>query len=117
MGFRHEVYQREKLIRNGLMVLEPVAIAGHIEDLAAVDETVKDGGGDSSVAKEVGPLVKALVGSDDEGGLFAHGGDEAWGLRPPLWGGWGGTKCPSIPLVSLPPDIKTLISSTTPFQI
>ncbi len=77
MGFRHKVYQSEKLIRNGLMVLEPVATAGHIDDLAAVDETVKDGGGDSSVAKEVGPLVKALVGGDDEGGLFAHGRDTA----------------------------------------
>ena len=69
---RHKVYQKgkgispqsipeEKLVGNGLMVLEPVAVAGHIDDLTAMDQAVEDGGGDGGVAKEVGPLVKALV--------------------------------------------------------
>ena len=51
--FRHKVYQAqgrfspqsipaEKLVSNGLVVLQPVAGAGHVNNLAAVDETVKD---------------------------------------------------------------------------
>lgn len=67
----------ERCISNGLMVLQPVAVAGHVDDLAAVDQAVEDGGGDGGVAKEVGPLVKALVGGDDEGSPLAHGGDES----------------------------------------
>ena len=58
-------------------MLEPVAGAGHVNNLAAVDEAVEDGGGNSSVAEEIGPLVKALVGSNNEGSSLAHGGDEA----------------------------------------
>ena len=58
-------------------MLEPVAGAGHVNNLAAVDEAVKDSGGNGSVAKEVGPLVKALVGGNNEGSSLAHGGDEA----------------------------------------
>ena len=48
------------------MVLQPVAGAGHVNNLAAVDEAVKDGGGNSSVAEEDGPLVKAFVGGNNE---------------------------------------------------
>ena len=40
----------EKLVCNGLVVLEAVAAAGHIDDLAAVDQAVKDSGGNGSVA-------------------------------------------------------------------
>lgn len=58
-------------------MLQSVAGAGHVNDLAAVDEAVKDSGGNGSVAKEVGPLVKALVGGNNEGSSLAHGGDEA----------------------------------------
>lgn len=58
-------------------MLKPVAGAGHVNNLAAVDETVKDSGGNGSVAEEVGPLVKALVGGNNEGGSLAHSGDEA----------------------------------------
>ena len=71
--FRHKVYQfwgggspqsipAEKLVSNGLVVLEPVAGAGHVNNLTAVDEAVEDSGGNGGVAEEVGPLVKALVG-------------------------------------------------------
>ena len=75
--FRHKVYQcrgedspgsipAEKLVSNGLVVLQSVAGAGHVNDLAAVDEAVKDSGGNGGVAKEVGPLVKALVGGNNQ---------------------------------------------------
>ena len=75
--FRHKVYQfwgevspgsipAEKLVSNGLVVLQSVAGAGHVNDLAAVDEAVKDSGGNGGVAEEVGPLVKTLVGSNDQ---------------------------------------------------
>ena len=75
--FRHKVYQfwggvspgsipAEKLVSNGLVVLQSVAGAGHVNDLAAVDEAVKDSGGNGGVAEEVGPLVKPLVGSNDQ---------------------------------------------------
>ena len=75
--FRQKVYQvwgevspqsipAEKLVSNGLVVLEPVAGAGHVNNLTAVDEAVEDSGGNGSVAKEVGPLVKTLVGSNDQ---------------------------------------------------
>lgn len=75
--FRHKVYQcrgevspgsipAEKLVSNGLVVLQSVAGAGHVNNLAAVDEAVEDSGGNGSVAKEVGPLVKPLVGSNDQ---------------------------------------------------
>ena len=75
--FRHKVYQfwggvspqsipAEKLVSNGLVVLEPVAGAGHVNNLAAVDEAVEDSGGNGGVAEEVGPLVKPLVGSNDQ---------------------------------------------------
>ena len=71
--FRHKVYQfwgggspgsipAEKLVSNGLVVLQSVAGAGHVNNLAAVDEAVEDSGGNGGVAEEVGPLVKALVG-------------------------------------------------------
>ena len=56
-------------------MLQSVAGAGHVNDLAAVDEAVKDSGGNGSVAKEVGPLVKALVGGNNEGSSLAHSGD------------------------------------------
>ena len=39
-------------------MLQSVAGAGHVNNLAAVDEAVEDSGGNGSVAKEVGPLVK-----------------------------------------------------------
>ena len=58
-------------------MLEPVAGAGHVNNLAAVDEAVKDSGGNGSVAKEVGPLVNPLVGGNDQRRSLAHGGDEA----------------------------------------
>ncbi len=77
IGFRHKVYQRKKLVCNGLVVLQPVAVAGHVNDLAVVDEPVEYGGGDGGVAKEVGPLIKAFVGSNNEGSSLAHSGDEA----------------------------------------
>ena len=57
-------------------MLQSVAGAGHINNLAAVDEAVEDGGGNGRVAEEIGPLVKSLVGSNNEGSSFAHGGDE-----------------------------------------
>ena len=43
-------------------MLEPVAGAGHVNNLTAVDQAVEDSGGNGGVAEEVGPLVKALVG-------------------------------------------------------
>ena len=52
-------------------MLEPVAGAGHVNNLAAVDEAVEDSGGNGGVAKEVGPLVKALVGGNNEGRLLS----------------------------------------------
>lgn len=59
-------------------MLQPVAGAGHVNNLTAVDQAVKDSSsGNGSVAKEVGPLVKALVGGNNEGGSLAHSGDEA----------------------------------------
>ena len=58
-------------------MLQTVAGAGHVNNLAAVDEAVEDGCGNSSVAEEIGPLVKALVGSNNEGSSLTHGGDEA----------------------------------------
>ena len=75
--FRQKVYQcrgevspgsipAEKLVSNGLVVLQSVAGAGHVNNLTAVDEAVEDSGGNGSVAKEVGPLVKPLVGSNDQ---------------------------------------------------
>lgn len=75
--FRHKVYQcrgevspgsipAEKLVSNGLVVLQSVAGAGHVNNLAAVDEAVEDSGGNGGIAEEVGPLVKALVGSNDQ---------------------------------------------------
>ncbi len=39
------------------MVGKPVAVAGHIDDLAAVDESVEDGSGDGGITEEVGPLI------------------------------------------------------------
>ena len=60
-----------------MVVLQTVAGAGHVNNLAAVDEAVEDGRGNGSVAEEIGPLVKALVGSNNEGSSLAHGGDEA----------------------------------------
>ena len=41
-----------------------------------MDEAVKDGGGNGSVAKEVSPPVKALVGGNNKGGSLTHGGNE-----------------------------------------
>ena len=75
--FRHKVYHfwggvspgsipAEKLVSNGLVVLQSVAGAGHVNDLTAVDEAVKDSGGNGGVAEEVGPLVKTLVGSNNQ---------------------------------------------------
>ena len=64
-GFARSI-PAEKLVSNGLVVLQSVAGAGHVNNLAAVDEAVEDSGGNGSVAKEVGPLVKPLVGSNDQ---------------------------------------------------
>lgn len=58
-------------------MLQPVAGAGHVNNLAAVDKAVQDSCGNGSIAKEVGPFVKPLVGGNDEGGSLAHGGDKA----------------------------------------
>lgn len=58
-------------------MLQSVTGAGHVNNLAAVDKAVKDGGGNGSVAEKIGPLVKSFVGSNNEGSSLAHGGDEA----------------------------------------
>lgn len=65
-------------------MLQPVAVSGHVNNLAAVNQAFEDSGGNSSIAEKVGPLVKALVGGKNEGGALAHGGDktkEQIGLR------------------------------------
>lgn len=67
----------EKLVCNGLVVLQLAAAAGHIGNLAAVDQAVKVGGGNGSAAEAVGPLVKAFVGSNNEASSLAHGGNKA----------------------------------------
>ena len=41
-----------------------------------MNETIENRGGDGRVAEEVGPFVKSLVGSNDDGGFFGHGGDK-----------------------------------------
>ena len=51
-------------------MLQSVAGAGHVNDLTAVDEAVKDSGGSGGIAKEVGPLVKTLVGKKSV--TFSH---------------------------------------------
>ena len=58
-------------------MLQTVAGAGHVNDLAAVDEAVEDSSGNGSIAEEIGPLVKAFVGGNNEGSSLAHGGNEA----------------------------------------
>ena len=58
-------------------MLQSVAAAGHVNNLAVVDEAVEDSGGNGGVTKEVGPLVRAFVRSNNEGGSLAHSGDEA----------------------------------------
>ncbi|WP_303437509.1 hypothetical protein, partial [uncultured Oscillibacter sp.] len=42
------------------MVLQSAAGGGHANNLAAVDKAAEDSGGNGSVAKEAGSLVKAL---------------------------------------------------------
>ncbi len=57
-------------------MFQSVAVARHVNNPAAVNEAIQDSGGNGSVTKEVGPLVKALVGSNNEGRPLAHSGDE-----------------------------------------
>ena len=58
------------------MMLQPVTVAGHVHDLAVMDESVEDCRSDGSIAKEFSPLVKAFVGRNDDGRSLRHGRDK-----------------------------------------
>ena len=50
----------------GLVGSEAVAVAGDVDDGAAVQEPVEHGGGDIGVAEDVAPGVGASVGGEDD---------------------------------------------------
>jgi len=43
------------------MMHNPVAVARHIDNLAAMNEAIKDGSRDGGIAEEVGPFIKAFI--------------------------------------------------------
>ena len=52
------------------------AVARERKDLATVSETIQESGGENGIAHDVGPTIKAFVGSNDDGGIFIEVGDE-----------------------------------------
>ena len=50
------------LAGNRPVVFQAVAVAGHVNNLAVVDQTVQDRCGNRCIPQEVRPLIKALVG-------------------------------------------------------
>ena len=53
-------------LQNGLPVLDAIAIAGEVENLAFIDKPVENSGGDDGIAEKINPIVESLVGSNDE---------------------------------------------------
>src|SRR5262249_46566125 len=59
-----------------LLLSEPVALAPDVEDVAVVEESVEDGGGDDRVTEHLAPLGKALVGGQDDAAALVASGDQ-----------------------------------------
>ena len=57
-GFRHKLYHSAE---DRFSVRQAVGIARHVDDLAVMNESVENGGGDGCVAEEVSPFIKTLV--------------------------------------------------------
>ena len=64
------------LLVAGLVGSESVAVAGDVDDGAAVQEPVEHGGGDGGVAEDVSPGAGASVGGQDDAGLEVALGDD-----------------------------------------
>lgn len=58
------------LLKNGILMLQPVAVTSHDEYLAIVGDTVQDGGGNHQVSHQFRRVLKFLVGSDNKRYLF-----------------------------------------------
>jgi hypothetical protein len=53
-----------------------VAVAADVDDVAVVQEAVDQGGGHDVVAEDLAPLLEALVGGEDGGGVLVAAGHE-----------------------------------------
>jgi hypothetical protein len=56
----------------GRACLEAEAVVSGFQDLAAVGETIEQGGGHLGVAEDCGPLAEAEVGGDDDAGALVE---------------------------------------------
>src|SRR5689334_15666917 len=59
-----------------LLLSEPVAFAPDVEDVAVVEQSIEDGGGDDGVAEHLAPLGEALVGGEDDAAALVASGDQ-----------------------------------------
>jgi len=57
-------------------VSESIRVIGEREDLASVSKPVKERGGEDGIAEEINPAIKALVGGNDNRGIFIELRDE-----------------------------------------
>ena len=58
------------------MTLQTKAMPLYVNDLAVMQESVEDGGGDDGIAEEFLPVGEVLVGGNDGGASFIPVGDE-----------------------------------------
>jgi len=47
-------------------VFDPVTITGQVENLAFINQPVKNRRGDDGIAEEINPVIKSFIGSNDE---------------------------------------------------
>ena len=59
-----------------LTFLEAVRLALDVNNGAVMQDTIQDGGGNSDVCKDLIPLGKGLIGSEDGGGLLIPSGNQ-----------------------------------------
>ena len=59
-----------------LAFLETVRFAFDVDHGAVMQDTVQDGGGNGDVGKDLVPLGKSLIGSEDGGGLLIAPGNQ-----------------------------------------
>ena len=65
-----------------LACLEAEAVVSGLKDVAAVGETIEQGGGHFSVAKNRGPFTEAEVGCDDDAGALVKFAQQMEQQRP-----------------------------------
>ena len=66
----HAVLFSFQLFFDICMFLEPVAVSPDIDDLAMMQQAVQDCGGDHRITKQLLPIAKAFIRSDDRGVSF-----------------------------------------------